>query len=113
MARRQLLLPPLLLLLLLLSQLLPLLPLLLLLPPLITSLLLLLLLLRLLRLLLLLLLLCQPLARQAGCVSKLPAARAMSMERTPNIHTRPGRTDWAFLLSVGRLCPRLNYVEKQ
>ena len=112
MARRQLLLPPLLLLLLLLSQLLPLLPLLLLLPPLITSLLLLLLLLLLLRLLLLLLL-CQPLARQAGCVSKLPAARAMSMERTPNIHTRPGRTDWAFLLSVGRLCPRLNYVEKQ
>ena len=110
MARRQLLLPPLLLLLLLLSQLLPLLPLLLLLPPLITSLLLLLLLLR---LLLLLLLLCQPLARQAGCVSKLPAARAMSMERTPNIHTRPVRTDWAFLLSVGRLCPRLNYVEKQ
>ena len=76
--------------------LLQLLPLLLLLPPLITLLLLLpslLLLLNLLLvlvlvlvlLLLLLLLLCHPQARQSGCVSKLPAARATSQVATPNM----------------------------
>jgi hypothetical protein len=38
-------------------------------------------------LLLLLLLLCHPQARQSGCVSKLPAARATSQVATPNIDT--------------------------
>jgi len=80
--------------------LLQLLPLLLLLPPLITLLLLLPSLLLLLNLLLVLvlvlvlvllvplLLLCHPQARQSGCVSKLPAARATSQVATPNIDTR-------------------------
>ena len=77
--------------------LLQLLPLLLLLPPLITLLLLLpslllllnlLLVLVLVLLLLLLLLLCHPQARQSGCVSKLPAARATSQVAKPNIDSR-------------------------
>ena len=97
--------------------LLQLLPLLLLLPPLITLLLLLPSLLLLLNLLLLVvvvvvlvllpLLLCHPQARQSGCVSKLPAARATSQVATIDPELNPADPEISRFENVHRMedCP--------